>query len=125
MDRRNTIQKDLVFNAVTSLKNHPTADEVYAWIIREYPSVGKGTVYRNLNILSEEGKIRKIEIPDGSDCFDHTLTAHYHVKCIKCHRIFDVDMDVLPDLRNQIHDTHGFDFLDYDILFKGICQNCK
>lgn len=125
MERRNTIQREMVYNAVISLSNHATADEVYALIIKDHPSIGKGTVYRNLNILAEEGAIRKVDIPDGPYRFDHTLDEHYHVKCVKCGKLFDVDMEVLPDLEKCIHDTHGIQFLDYDILFRGICSDCR
>ena len=57
--RRNTIQKDLVRNAVYEMKRHVTANEVYEFIKEEYPTIGKGTVYRNLDILVEEGALRK------------------------------------------------------------------
>ena len=123
--RRNTVQRELVLNAVKSLKNHATADEIYSMIIKIHPSIGRGTVYRNLNLLAEDGEIRKIEIPDGPDCFDHISGAHYHVKCIRCGQVFDVDMDVISNLKDRIRDAHGIQFLDYDILFKGICSDCQ
>ena len=85
----------------------------------------KGTVYRNLDILVEEGALRKVEVPDGPNRFDFTLKNHYHVRCIKCGEIFDVDMDQIPDLLERIHNTHGIEFVDYDISFKGICQKCR
>ena len=91
--RRNTIQKDLVRNTVYEMRRHVTANEVYEFIKEAYPTIGKGTVYRNLDILVEEGALRKVEVPDGSNRFDFTLKNHYHVRCIKCGEIFDVDMD--------------------------------
>ena len=125
MERRNTIQKELVLNTIRDLKRHLTADEVYESIRKEYPNIGKGTVYRNLGILTEEGAIRRVEIPDGPDRYDITLKNHYHVRCIKCGQVFDVDMDEITDLKEKIHDTHGMQFLDYDIFFKGICPDCR
>ena len=125
MERRNTIQKDLVLKTVQGLKRHLTAEEVYEFIKKEHPTIGKGTVYRNLGILAEEGAIRKVEVPDGPDRFDFTLKNHYHVECIRCGEIFDVDMDEVTDLSERIHDTHGMQFLNYDIFFKGICPACR
>ena len=125
MERRNTIQKELVLNAVLQMRRHVTADEVYETVCREHPNIGKGTVYRNLGILAEEGKIRKVEIPNGPDRFDFTLERHYHVRCVECGRVFDVEMDAIEDLDARIRDKHGFEFLDYDILFKGICPECR
>ncbi len=123
--RRNTIQKDLVLNAVCEMKRHVTANEVYDFIKKDYPTIGRGTVYRNLEILAQEGAVRKVEIPDGPNCFDFTLKKHYHVRCVKCWEVSDVDMDELPDLKAKILNTHGIEFLDYDISFKGICSKCR
>ena len=125
MERRNTIQKDLVLKTVQGLKRHLTAEEVYEFIKIDHPTIGKGTVYRNLGILAEEGAIRKVEVPDGPDRFDFTLKNHYHVECIRCGEVFDVDMDEVTDLNERIHDTHGMQFLNYDIFFKGICPVCR
>ena len=123
--RRNTIQQELVLSAVRSMRRHVTAEEVYKEIIKDHPSVGMGTVYRNLNILSEEGEIRKIEIPNGSDRFDFTLKEHYHVLCVKCGGVEDVELDAPSNLIDRIGDSHGVRFLGYDILFRGICRECQ
>ena len=97
---------------------------VYEFIKREHPTIGKGTIYRNLGILAEEGVIRRVEVPDGPARFDFTLKNHYHVRCIRCGNVSDVDMDELPDLEKRIRDTHGMKFLSYDIFFKAICAAC-
>ena len=111
----------MVLSAVNELHSHVTADQIYHYIKAKYPSIGRGTVYRNLGILVEEGKVRKVEVPDGSDRFDFTLENHYHVECVKCGGVFDVDMDVISELEKKIKDTHGIQYLSYDIFFKGIC----
>ena len=54
MERRQTRQRQLILNAVHTLK-HPTADEVYAAVADAQPPVGRATVYRNLNLLAEQG----------------------------------------------------------------------
>ena len=125
MARRNTIQKDMVLKTVSELKRHLTADEVYGYIKKDHPNIGKGTVYRNLGILAEEGAIRKVEVPDGTNRFDFTLKKHYHVRCMECGAVSDVDMDEITDLEEKIRDTHGTEFLGYDIFFKGICHDCR
>ena len=125
MQRRNTVQRELVMNAVFSLRCHATADEVYNFIKAEYPNVSKTTVYRNLNLLAEDGSIRKIQIPGEADRFDHNTYDHYHVRCLKCGKVFDVDMAVIPDMESRINDDHGFVFLGCDVVFKGICPDCN
>lgn len=125
MMRRHTIQRSLVLNTVNKLQCHATADEIYKAIATEHPNVSRATVYRNLNLLSEMGDIRKIEIPGGADCFDHLCHDHCHVKCEKCGRVFDVDMEYVTGLEKNIRNDRGFSFTGYDILFRGICPNCQ
>lgn len=125
MERRNTVQREIVLKAVRRLRTHVTADEVYSEVRSDFPTVGRGTVYRNLNVLAEEGKIRKIEVPGEADRFDFTVTEHYHVKCTVCKKLFDVDMESVPDLMDKIKDSHGMQFIRYDVMFTGVCPGCQ
>ena len=125
MFKRNTIQRKLVLEAVNRLKSHATAEEVYDEVVREYPHISRGTVYRNLKQLSEAGEIRKLEVPGGADRYDHRTFSHYHVRCMKCGRVFDVEMDYIEHLEQSIRDDHGFIINGHDIMFRGICPECR
>lgn len=125
MIRRNTIQCALVLEAVNKLKCHATADEIYQEIKKDHPHISRGTVYRNLQRLCETGEIRKREIPGEADRYDHLCHDHYHARCVKCGRVFDVDMEYMTGLEKTIKDTHGFVFTGHDIVFQGICAECQ
>lgn len=125
MNKRNTTQRTLVLETVKELRGHATADEIYDKIVQKYPNISRGTVYRNLNLLSDIGEIRKVEMTSGADRFDHICLEHYHARCVKCGRVFDVEMEFIADLDKNIKDTHGFEFIGHDIIFKGICLGCK
>lgn len=125
MKRRNTVQKIIVLDAIKEMQSHVSADEVYEYLSEKYTSISRGTVYRNLNLLSEEGKIQKIKTPYGADIFDFTLTEHYHIKCVICRKIFDVDMDIQRDIFNSIKNKHGFVFYRYNLFFEGLCPDCQ
>lgn len=125
MIRRNTIQCALVLEAVNKLRCHATADEIYDELVKEHPSISRATVYRNLQRLCDSGEIHRLEIPGGADHFDHLCHEHYHARCTGCGRVFDVDMDYIPDLERFIKDTHGFMLTGHDIVFKGICPECR
>ena len=125
MVQRNTIQNTLVYEAVNKLQCHATADEIYEEIKKDHPNISRATVYRNLNVLSEMGEIRRLETPGGADRFDHRCHDHCHVRCQKCGRVFDVDVDFITGLEQRIRDAHGFEFTGYDILFRGICPDCQ
>ena len=124
MIQRNTIQCTLVYEAVNRLQCHATAEEVYQEVVKEHPTISRGTVYRNLNRLAEMGRIRRMTIPGGADRFDHLCHDHYHVRCEKCGRVFDVEMDYIPGMEKNIRDPHGFRFTGCDIIFRGICPDC-
>ncbi|MGL5260245.1 MAG: Fur family transcriptional regulator [Lachnospiraceae bacterium] len=123
--KRNTFQRDLIFDTIQKLKSHPTVETVYEEIIKQYPNISKATVYRNLNKLAEKGYIGRISIPNGADCFDHIPDNHYHTKCSICNKVFDVDMDYITNLETYIKDTHGFKFETHNIVFGGICKKCQ
>ena len=125
MNKRKTIQRSLVLETVQELQCHATAEEIYDTIVKKHANISRGTVYRNLNLLSDIGQIRKMEMPSGADRFDHQCHKHYHARCIKCGRVFDVEMEVIADLEKNIKNTYGFEFIEHDLIFKGICLECN
>lgn len=124
MIKRNTIQKQLILNAVRNLRNHPTADDVYNYIVQNHPNISKGTVYRNLNSLAEDGILIKISVPDAADRFDDTLKKHYHIKCMECKEFMDVNLDYMQELDDKVSEMTKYKIFSHDIVFKGICQSC-
>ena len=124
-NRRNTIQRSLVCEAVHRLQSHATAEEIYDEIVKQHPTISRGTVYRNLIRLAEEGEIRRMEIPGGPDRYDHRCHGHYHARCLQCGRVFDVEMAYLQDLEKAVTDAHGFAITGHDIIFRGICPDCQ
>ncbi len=124
MSRRNTIQRDLVLDAVKTLANHPTPEQVYDCVSARFPKISKSTVYRNLNILCDDGALVKIPLPGAAEHVDHNMAPHYHAVCRKCAKIFDVGM-VSPDLIATPPDSGDFEIEDMRIIFTGLCANCK
>ena len=124
-NRRNTIQRSLVYEAVHRLQSHATAEEIYDEVVKRHPAISRGTVYRNLNRLAEEGEIRRMEIPGGPDRYDHRCHGHYHARCLHCGGVFDVEMAYLQDLEQAVTDAHGFAISGHDIIFTGICPDCQ
>lgn len=131
VQKRNTIQRKLVLEAVLNMKNHPTAEDVYQEISKTHKSISRGTVYRNLNMLVEDGQISKVSLYDGADRFDYQLDKHNHVKCTVCNKLFDTPtstedaLDELIELNKKIAQSFNFNITGYEIIFSGICPSCK
>lgn len=124
MERRNTIQREMILKAVHEL-NHPCADEVYEQISMDHPNIGKATVYRNLNVLTEAGVLMKFTVPGGPDRFDCNPKRHFHAQCIRCKRILDVELKEMPAFPDWIEKNSDFQFVDYTMHFRGICSDCQ
>ena len=125
MQTRNTVQRQIVLQTVLKMHDHPTADNVYAAVAVEHPSISKATVYRNLNQLTGQGEIRRVPVPNGADRFDFNTSEHYHVRCEKCGAVFDVHMPQVVDLLGQVEDASGVEVRRFDILFEGVCKACR
>ncbi|MGB5824100.1 MAG: transcriptional repressor [Proteocatella sp.] len=130
VQKRNTIQKKLVLEAVCQLQNHPTAEEVYRYILEIYNNISKGTVYRNLNILVEEQRLLKVLVMDGADRFDHNTVEHNHIKCDICSKCYDIAHPIQPlaniiDINNELSKESGFIIKGYEVLFRGVCPKCR
>jgi len=122
--QRNTLQRQIILDALIKLKTHPTVEDVYAEIQSEYPAISKTTVYRNLRLLTKNGVIREVSLPDGLERYDARADPHYHFKCRNCGRIFDVDMGYLAGINETIEKKYNFQVDEHDVVFRGICVKC-
>ena len=118
-------QRELVLNSVLWSNEHPTAEMIYENVRKEIPNISLGTVYRNLNQLVKHGMIRKVLLPGESDRFDKTLEHHNHVYCKKCHQLFDISSFNVEKINQTIERETGFQLLSHDIIFQGICKQCR
>ena len=97
-------QREAIINFLKTRYDHPTADVVYSNVRNEFPNISLGTVYRNLNMLSEDGTIQKISV-GGADHFDGNAKNHYHMLCKECKRLYDVAYPVLEDIEKKAQQT--------------------
>ena len=74
-------QRESIKHYLMTTKEHPTADTVYMHVKKEFPNISLGTVYRNLNLLTDIGEAIKISTPDGGDRFDGRIEPHNHFLC--------------------------------------------
>ena len=115
--------KDAVLKAVLDSCDHPTADTVLYRAKQIMPTINIASVYRNLNALVKEGKVRKIEAV-GGDRFDKTLCDHAHFQCSMCGKVEDImeiDVNSVLDIAKLTKNV----IIDAEVNFRGICSDCK
>lgn len=120
-----SLQREMVLKILRQNMVHPTAERVYELLKKEMPNVSLATVYRNLNILAENGIIRKIEGLDDCVRFDASVSPHYHFICTKCNKVYDVPYNIVPNPAANIERETGFIVESCDISYKGICKECQ
>ncbi len=122
-DVRNTVQRKLVLDAVKTLANHPTPEEVYLHIHKTHPTISKSTVYRNLHYLCDIGELLHLPVPDAADHVDHQTHPHLHCICRQCKSVFDAQ-EIKTELPLPV-DTKEFQYEKCYVFFSGICSNCS
>lgn len=124
MRERRTRQLDAVYDAVRGTMDHPTAEEVHARVRRDMPSVSLGTVYRNLQKLAAQERVRVLHGADRAARYDAVLADHDHFVCERCSQVTDVTRTrTLPaDSRNL--KRAGYSIRAEALTFYGVCPRC-
>lgn len=118
---KNSKQRNIILKIVKDNCNHPDAYTIYELARKELPNISLGTVYRNLNLLSELGSIKKITVPNGNDRFDKTIINHSHFHCIECSKVFDIEVNLD---NKSIEKSNKCRIVTEDIVLRGICEKC-
>ena len=123
-DMRLTNQRRLILEELRSVTTHPTADEVYGMVRQKMPRISLGTVYRNLEVLSSLGLVRKLENAAGQTRSDGDVSPHHHIRCEVCGKVGDI-FDA-PDI-SGIEQTVNSDFRITGVAleFSGVCPQCQ
>lgn len=117
-------QREAVLTYLRSTKSHPTAETVYLQIRKEFPRISLGTVYRNLNLLAEQGEILRLSCGDGVEHFDATVRPHHHFICRKCGVIMDLEMPPIDSIDEMADENFSGKIEGHEIYFYGTCNNC-
>jgi len=123
---RLTKPRRVILEELRALKTHPTADQVYELVRRRLPNVSLGTVYRNLEVMSEAGLIRRIWPGAEQRRYDGDVQDHYHVRCLKCGRIDDVPPGAAGTrLISFLAKPVGYDVTGVYVEYLGVCPACR
>lgn len=105
-----TPQRLIILEAIYALNNHPTADNIIECIRKSHPNIATGTVYKVLEVLVENGIIRKVKTDKDSMRYDAITENHHHIYYSDSERIedyFDGELNKLLERyfeKNQLPD---------------------
>ena len=119
-----TPQRLAVHRAVTTSVGHPDAEQIWATVRTEMPSISLRTVYEVLHTLADLGQIQELDLATGSSRFDPTTSDHHHLVCTRCGAVADVFLDgppaEVPPVQRQ-----GFTIHTHEVTFRGLCGTCS
>ncbi|TWI68884.1 Fur family ferric uptake transcriptional regulator [Desulfobotulus alkaliphilus] len=118
-------QRRLILEEVMGTKKHPTADVIYRNVKHKLPNISLGTVYRNLESLSENGYIQRIDTGTGPRRYDGDTRPHAHIRCTSCDSLEDLPEKNLLEkflLRELKTDYYIQEVI---IEIRGLCPECQ
>ncbi len=121
-----TPQRIIVLEALSHLRIHPTADDVYCYVIKKIPSISLGTVYNTLQSFVESGLICPVQTDDGVMRYDYILDRHHHIYCQRTHCIedyYDEELNLLLDKFFKKKNIPDFDIKDIRLNIIGSFKN--
>lgn len=117
-----TPQRIAIIDYLENAKDHPTAEDIYLAIIKNYPALSLATVYNTMEKLEDLDEVIKLKISkDNIVNYEYNHDPHYHFYCKKCKKIFDINMESEISKNKNIN---GHKIEEFHGYFKGICKNC-
>ena len=136
-------QRQVIFEELQAHTDHPTATELYEEVRKQIPNISLGTVYRNLEVLTQHGLIREVEVSGTQKRFEKIKDDHYHVRCIQCGRVEDItylicnksegvccggssddDRSCIANQEDIVAEHSGFKIVGHKLEFFGFCDQC-
>ena len=122
-------RRSIVDTIIDNEGNHLTAEEIYDKVKKSCPEIGLATVYRTILLLEELDVISRLDLNDGCSRYEilhsNETHRHHHLICNACHKVSEVQDDLLEDLETSIEKQYRFKILDHSVKFYGICDECQ
>lgn len=122
-----TPQRVAILEAIITLNNHPTAENIIDFIKESNPNIAIATVYKVLEILVEKGLIRKVTTDREVMRYDSVLEKHHHLYCSTCELIedyIDPELDMILNKYFKKKSIKGFKFETCNLQIRGTFEKC-
>ena len=120
---RSTPQREIVYSVLTSKRDHPTADELFARVKQQMPNISLATVYNCLETLVQCNLVRQVTVERGAMRYCPTLHPHAHFFNETTGETIDVEIpaEVLAQVSSVL--PKHFKAKSVEILFRGVVDN--
>ncbi len=102
-----TPQRVVILEAIITLNNHPTADNIIFFIKKNHPNISTATVYKVLDILVEKQLIHKVKTDKDIMRYDAITESHHHIYYSDSDRIEDYTDTELNNILTNYFEQKG------------------
>ena len=120
-----TPQRCVVYKKLAQSKDHPTADDMFNIVKKEFPNISYDTVNRTLLTLAEMGLVDVVPTKGGPRRFDPDTGNHHHFHCIRCGEIVDFYSDEFDNIGIPDHIQDDFTVYTKRVVLNGVCHKCR
>jgi Fur family ferric uptake transcriptional regulator len=125
---RVTKQRVAVLSALADAP-HSGADAVLNRVRTEVGQVSTQAIYDVLNILTDRGIVRRIQLPGSSARYELRVgDNHHHVVCRRCGAVADIDCATgsapCLDPMDLDQNAPGFVIDEAEVTYWGVCASC-
>ncbi|WP_444965120.1 Fur family transcriptional regulator [Pediococcus pentosaceus] len=125
---RITPQRRLVLEYLIEKRNHPTVETIFKAVNAKEPSLSLATVYNSLKLLVDQGLVIELTSSEDGIHYDYYGHLHFHVICVNCGKIIDVDYPEyasdLAKIDRIAAKKTGYDIIANHIEVEGYCPEC-
>ncbi len=93
-----TPQRIAVLEALNNLRDHPTADKIKEYVVKNHPNIAVGTIYKTLETFVEKGLVKRVKTDEDVMRYDAILEKHHHLYCEDTEHIEDFFDDELNEM---------------------------
>lgn len=122
---RITPQRHAILEYMIYSTTHPTADDIYRALEKNFPNMSVATVYNNLRVFKKAGLVKELTYGDSSSRFDFVTHDHYHMICNGCGKIVDFHYPGLDEVEHLASHVTGFEVEYHRLEIYGTCRDCS
>lgn len=121
-----TNARTTVLEALIALGGHMTSAQVLDEVSQRDERIGRASVFRTLDLLTQLGMVRPTYIESGTPVYVLLPGGHHHhIICTRCNRVIEFDECGLSALEQHLEKRYGVMLTGHLLEFYGVCADCN